>query len=89
LAAAADGGVLAFEADEIDPVGRVGWSVVVTGIAELVSDPIRRALIHSLVEPFAPGENDVCVWLPLTVVTGRRLVSVVPAPLTASGHPRS
>ena len=41
LAAAADGGVLALEADTIDPGARKGWSVVVTGIAELVTDPIR------------------------------------------------
>jgi nitroimidazol reductase NimA-like FMN-containing flavoprotein (pyridoxamine 5'-phosphate oxidase superfamily) len=89
LAAAADGGVLAFEADEIDPVSRTGWSVVVTGIAELVTDPIRRAHIHSIVEPFVSGENDVHVSLPLTVVTGRRLASVASAPLTAAGQPRS
>jgi uncharacterized protein len=75
LAAAADGQVLAFEADEVDPVAREGWSVVVTGIAELVTEPIRRAAIRSVVEPFAPGENDVYVSLPLTVVTGRRVGS--------------
>lgn len=85
LAAAADGGVLAFEADEIDPVARTGWSVVVTGLAEIVTDPVRRALIHSIVEPFVSGENDVYVSLPLTVVTGRRVVSTASQPLTAAG----
>jgi nitroimidazol reductase NimA-like FMN-containing flavoprotein (pyridoxamine 5'-phosphate oxidase superfamily) len=86
LAAAADRGVLALEADEIDPVARTGWSVVVTGIAELVTDPIRRAVIHSIVEPFAPGANDVYVSLPLTVVTGRRVVvSTACEPVTAAG----
>lgn len=85
LAATADGGVLAFEADEIDPVARTGWSVVVTGIAELVTDPMRRALIHSIVEPFVSGENDVYVSLPLTVVTGRRVVSNASEPVTAGG----
>ncbi len=74
LAAAADRGVLAFEADEIDPVARTGWSVVVTGIAEVVSDRDRRAHIRAVVEPFAPGDNDVCIRLPLTMVTGRRVV---------------
>jgi nitroimidazol reductase NimA-like FMN-containing flavoprotein (pyridoxamine 5'-phosphate oxidase superfamily) len=86
LAAAADGGVLAFEADEIDPLARTGWSVVVTGIAELVTDPIRRAHIQEAVAPFAPGENDVYVSLPLTVVTGRRVAVSTPcAPVTAGG----
>jgi nitroimidazol reductase NimA-like FMN-containing flavoprotein (pyridoxamine 5'-phosphate oxidase superfamily) len=85
LAAAADGGVLAFETDEIDPVARTGWSVVVTGIAELVTDPMRRTRIHSIVEPFVSGENDVYVSLPLTVVTGRRLVSIASEPVSAAG----
>ena len=83
LAAAADRGVLAFEADEIDPVARTGWSVVVTGIAELVTDPIGRARIHSVVEPFAPGDNDVHVRLPLTVVTGRRVTCTARSPVAA------
>ena len=85
LAAAADGGVLALEADEIDPVAHTGWSVVVTGIAALVSDPMRRALIACIVEPFVSGENDVSVSLPLTVVTGRRVVSSTYDPVTATG----
>ena len=41
LAVAADGGVLAFEVDEVDPQKRTGWSVVVTGIAEVVTDPVK------------------------------------------------
>ena len=39
LARSARGGVLAFEADRLDPVTRTGWSVVVTGMAEYVVDP--------------------------------------------------
>lgn len=86
LAMAADRGVLAFEADRIDPVTRTGWSVVVTGIAELVTEPIRRAHIQAAVEPFAPGENDVYVSLPLTVVTGRRVTVSTPcAPAKVAG----
>ena len=77
LASAADGGVLAFESDDVDPVARTGWSVVVIGIAEVVSDPVQRAVIHRLVKPFAPGENDVAVRLPLSVVTGRRVTGAI------------
>jgi nitroimidazol reductase NimA-like FMN-containing flavoprotein (pyridoxamine 5'-phosphate oxidase superfamily) len=79
LARAADGGVLAFEADEVDEVTRSGWSVVVTGVAELVTDPVQQAAIRSTVEPFAPGDNEVYVRLPLTVVTGRRVTVSPPA----------
>lgn len=77
LAAAADGGVLALEADDVDPVARTGWSVVVTGVAEIVTDPVEWAVINSLVEPFAPGANIVAVRLPMTVVTGRRVTGAL------------
>lgn len=76
LARAADDGVLAFEIDDVDPVTRTGWSVVVTGIAEIVTAPVERARIEALVTPWAPGGRDVCVRLPLTRLTGRRIVAV-------------
>jgi len=75
LARAAPGGVLAFEVDEVDPTTRTGWSVVVTGVARVVADHAGRAAIDGIVETFAPGQTDVCIRLPLTVVTGRRLTS--------------
>lgn len=75
LAAAADGGVLAFEVDEVDPASRTGWSVVVTGVAELVSDALARSRLHGVVTPWAPGPHDVFIRLPLTVVSGRRIVA--------------
>jgi hypothetical protein len=67
--------VIAFEADEVDPVTRTGWSVVVTGVAQVVDDPLQQAIIRSVVEPFAPGHHEVYVRLPLTVVTGRRILA--------------
>ena len=73
LAAAADRGVLAFQVDELDPTARTGWSVVVTGVAELVTDPLTRSRIHGMVAPWAPGKHDVYIRLPLTLVTGRRI----------------
>jgi nitroimidazol reductase NimA-like FMN-containing flavoprotein (pyridoxamine 5'-phosphate oxidase superfamily) len=74
LSSAADGGVLAFEVDDIDPVSRTGWSVVVIGVASIITDTIEQSVIRGLVEPFAPGANDVAVRLPMTMVTGRRVV---------------
>ncbi len=35
--------VVAYEADDLDPDTRTGWSVVVTGTASLVSDPAELA----------------------------------------------
>ncbi len=84
LAAAADGGVLAFEIDEIDLPSRTGWSVVVTGVAELVTDSLTRSRIHGMVSPWAPGHYDVLIRLPFTVVTGRRIVAAgLPLPRSA------
>jgi nitroimidazol reductase NimA-like FMN-containing flavoprotein (pyridoxamine 5'-phosphate oxidase superfamily) len=78
LAAAADGSVLAFEIDELDPASRTGWSVVVTGVAEVVAQPLTRARIHSSVAPWAPGHHDVYVRLPMTMVTGRLITTTAP-----------
>ena len=80
LARAAPGGVLAFEVDDVDPATRTGWSVVVTGLASTVSDPVERAIIDGMVETFAPGKIDACIRLPLTVVTGRRVAGGVAVP---------
>lgn len=79
-AAAARGDVLAFEVDDIDPASRTGWSVVVVGKPELVTNAEERAGINLVLEPWAPGHNDVCIRLPLTVVTGRRIASSSCAP---------
>lgn len=73
LADAALGGIFAFEVDEIDPTTRTGWSVVLTGAPECVQDPIARSRIRAAVEPWAPGNFDVFLRIPLTSVTGRRV----------------
>lgn len=74
LAGVAGQGVLAFEVDDVDPLTRTGWSVVVIGLAERVTDPAERASIHGVVAPWLPGHHDVFIRLPLTMVTGRRIV---------------
>jgi uncharacterized protein len=74
LAAAASRGVLAFQADDIDPSTRGGWSVVVVGVAELVDDPVEKARIRLVLQPWVPGQNEVFIRLPLKVVTGRRIL---------------
>jgi uncharacterized protein len=85
LAAAADRGVLAFEVDDLNAASRTGWSVVVTGVAEHVTDPLRRARIHGMVSPWAPGHHDVFIRLPMTVVSGRRIVDSAAAMARPAG----
>ena len=49
-----------------------------TGVAEWVTDPQTRSIIHGMVAPWAPGHHDVFIRLPLTVITGRRIVAAAP-----------
>lgn len=69
------GAVVAFEVDEIDAVTHSGWSVVVIGKAEPVTeidalvslaDPTRR--------PWAPGERSCFLRIRAEIVSGRRII---------------
>jgi nitroimidazol reductase NimA-like FMN-containing flavoprotein (pyridoxamine 5'-phosphate oxidase superfamily) len=74
LARNADGQVLAFEVDELDGTTRTGWSVVVTGVAQIVTDAAERALLQRVVVPWVPGQQDTFIRLTPTLVTGRLIV---------------
>lgn len=72
LAAAARNAVVAFEADDLDPVSRTGWSVLVVGVAREV--PEDGALAEQAdVDRWAPGHGDRLVAVSTDVVSGRRL----------------
>ncbi|WP_308206934.1 pyridoxamine 5'-phosphate oxidase family protein [Actinoallomurus rhizosphaericola] len=72
-AAAARGVVVAFEADEFDPVTRTGWSVVVTGPARVVSRPGELRRLRGLRLPvWAPGERGDHLAITPGLVAGRR-----------------
>jgi len=85
LARAADGGVIALQADRIDPARRSGWSVVATGVAEIVRDPTEVRRIAGVVQPWVDGPLDVAIRLPLTVLTGRRIGGVETARVATVG----
>ncbi|MES9523563.1 pyridoxamine 5'-phosphate oxidase family protein [Streptomyces capoamus] len=63
--------VVAYEADAIDPETRLGWSVVVTGYARLVSDPLELARVRELLQPSVPMEGgEQAVRIQPELVTG-------------------
>ena len=70
------GAVVAFQADDLDYATRTGWSVTVTGVAEVVTDEALRARAR-LEGPvsWSPGAKDQLVKIPLTMITGRWLGS--------------
>jgi uncharacterized protein len=75
LSAAASGAVVAFEVDDLDPVRRVGWSVLVTGVMRAitsVSDLLRAEQLR-LDSWGASGPESRFVRIPFAVLTGRRL----------------
>ncbi|MGW1024609.1 pyridoxamine 5'-phosphate oxidase family protein [Streptomyces sp. NPDC002577] len=76
LARAVDGSVVAFEADEVDAVAQSGWSVVVTGLATVVSDPgEQRRLGRTGPRSWAASPKDVFIRIEADLVTGRELVA--------------
>lgn len=67
------GVVVAYEADDIHPVTHLGWSVVVTGTAHLVTGPAEVARYQSMLTPWTAGEMDQVVRIRPAIVTGFRL----------------
>ncbi|MFG2309206.1 pyridoxamine 5'-phosphate oxidase family protein [Streptomyces sp. NPDC048566] len=74
LVKAVDGAIVALEADEVDPVSRSGWSVVVTGLATQVTDPQEHArLLRTGPRSWAPGPREIFLRIEAELVTGRQL----------------
>ncbi|MFF9060493.1 pyridoxamine 5'-phosphate oxidase family protein [Streptomyces sp. NPDC014882] len=77
----AERAVVAYEADDIDPATHLGWSVVVTGYARLVTDPDELARYQALLRPWATQRMDHAVRIGPDLVTGVRLTARGPSPL--------
>jgi len=71
--------VVAYEADEIDPATRTGWSVVVTGTATRVADAAELARYRRLLTPWIDAEMGQVVRIRPEIVSGYRLVRATPA----------
>lgn len=70
---------VAFEVDEWDAAKKVGWSVVLKGVAQEVTrgtDPYSAALRTRNVFPLAPGEHDYWIAIYPATISGRRFRSV-------------
>ncbi len=75
LKAAVNNAVVGFEVDEFDHAARTGWSVLAVGQAYHIIDRERLAALESRIPaPWATGRSTYTVAVPLTKLTGRRLV---------------
>ncbi|WP_425298432.1 pyridoxamine 5'-phosphate oxidase family protein [Nocardia abscessus] len=72
----APGVVVAYQADDIDPVGRMGWSVVVTGFARPVTDPQLIARCERLLAPWGDPAPTFVIGIEPTIVKGVRLTEI-------------
>lgn len=80
-----------FEVDQIDPLSRTGWSVLVRGLAEEVTAEHRQELVDrtvaASVQPWAPGEHGHYLRIIAHHVTGRRIVpGELPPAFEAAGY---
>jgi nitroimidazol reductase NimA-like FMN-containing flavoprotein (pyridoxamine 5'-phosphate oxidase superfamily) len=66
------GHIVAFEADDADPIAESGWSVLVRGTATHVRDSERiAALAETATHPWAPGRRDRWIEIHAQQITGR------------------
>ena len=82
LLAALSSGPATFEIDGGDPVERTGWSVIIAGQGEEVTDPAEIERLEAFeLEPWAPGLKTHWVRIRATSVSGRRIVRLSDAML--------
>jgi uncharacterized protein len=74
LAAATRGAVVAFEADSLDTVRHVGWSVTVIGQSQEVTDPDEISRLERIgLRSWAPGDQEHFIRISPGILNGRRL----------------
>jgi hypothetical protein len=74
LAAATRGAVVAFEADQVDLAGQVGWSVTAVGPSSEVTDPGELARLRTIgLRSWVPGERDHFIRISPVMLNGRHL----------------
>jgi nitroimidazol reductase NimA-like FMN-containing flavoprotein (pyridoxamine 5'-phosphate oxidase superfamily) len=68
------GGVVAYEADDIDPDKRLGWSVVITGMAEVIQSEALERRYEDMLEPWVSRPTDQVIRIVPGIVSGFWLV---------------
>jgi nitroimidazol reductase NimA-like FMN-containing flavoprotein (pyridoxamine 5'-phosphate oxidase superfamily) len=75
LAAATNNLVVAFQADDLDPDLRTGWSVTVVGRAQPIDDVSELVeLSGTFLQPWVDGRRDHFVRIRTEKMTGRRFL---------------
>jgi uncharacterized protein len=74
LEAVRTGRRLTAQADRLEPALRAGWTVLITGTAEVVEPGREADRLGALVQPWARGTRPVVVRLRADETSGRRLV---------------
>jgi hypothetical protein len=72
------GVVVAYEADDLDAQRRLGWSVVVTGLATTVTDPEQIARYERLLHPWVNMAMDTVIAIEPEIITGIRILEGSP-----------
>lgn len=70
-----DGQVVAYEADQFDETTRLGWSVIVTGVARVVYDHDQVRHYEALLDPWITMPADHVICIDAEIVTGVELVA--------------
>jgi nitroimidazol reductase NimA-like FMN-containing flavoprotein (pyridoxamine 5'-phosphate oxidase superfamily) len=81
---------VSLEADQIDPIRKVGWSVLVRGSAREISARHANPELVELIDlaapqPWAPGRREHLVRIVVDSISGRRIRLPEPPPGTDPG----
>lgn len=67
--------VVAYEADDIDPIDHLGWSVIVIGRAQVLEDGEAAARYRQALQPWVAGTFDDIIVIDAEMVDGFRLLT--------------
>lgn len=67
--------VVAYQADDLDAQQRIGWSVVVTGLATIVTDPERVGRYEEMLRPWVNMAMDTVIAIEPQIVAGIRIIA--------------
>jgi len=76
------GVIVAYEADEIDPHTRLGWSVIITGRARLVLEADEARRYEEMLRPWIDGPMNQLIRIRPGMITGFELVDAREATAT-------